>query len=213
VKIKFHDGKIRKLMGVRHIPNLSKNLISLGFLEEKGCKFQSDGGVLRVSKRALTIMRGKRNLYFLQGSTVTSSVSVASSDPTSDVDVTKLWHMRLGHMSERGMTILCKRGLLCGQCTSSLEFCEHCVFGKQKRLSFSTTIHRTKEMLDYIHSDLWGPSRVPSKGNGSRYMLTFIDDFSRKVWAYFLKEKSEAFKVFKEWKTLLENQIGKRSRG
>jgi len=51
---------------------------------------------------------------------------------------------------------------------------------------------------------------VPSKGNGSRYMLTFIDDFSRKVWAYFLKEKSEAFKVFKEWKALLENQTGKK---
>jgi len=65
-------------------------------------------------------------------------------------------------------------------------------------------------MLDYIHSDLWGPSRVPSKGNGSHYMLTFIDDFSRKVLTYFLKEKSEAFKVFKEWKTLLESQTEKK---
>ena len=60
VKIKFHDRKIRKLTGVRHIPDLSKNLISLGSLEEKGCKFQSDGEVLCVTKGALTIMRGKR---------------------------------------------------------------------------------------------------------------------------------------------------------
>ena len=156
-------------MGMRHIPDLSKNLISLGSLKEKGCKFQSDGGVLRVSKGALTIMRGKRvgNLYFLQGSTVIGSASVASSDPSSDVDVTKLWHMRLGYITEWGMTILSKRGLLCSQCTSSLEFCEHCLFGKQKRLSFSmaiyrtnerlrfsTSIHRTNETLDYIHSNL-----------------------------------------------------------
>jgi hypothetical protein len=35
VKIKFHDGKIRRLTGVRHIPDLTKNLISLGSLEEK----------------------------------------------------------------------------------------------------------------------------------------------------------------------------------
>jgi len=78
VKIKFHDGKTRRLMGVRHIPDLSKNLISLGSLEEKGCKFQSDGRVLRVSKGALTIMRGKRvgNLYFLQGSIVIGSASM-----------------------------------------------------------------------------------------------------------------------------------------
>ena len=167
---------------MRHILDLSKNLISLGSLKEKGCKFQSDGGVLCVSKGALTIMRGKRvgNRYFLQGSTVIGLAFVASLDPISDVDVTKLWHMRLGHMSEWGMTILSKRSLLCGQCTSSLEFCEHCVFDKQKRLSFAMAIHRTKEMLDYIHSDLWGPSCVPSKGNGSRYMLTFIDNFLRR---------------------------------
>jgi hypothetical protein len=35
IKIKFHDDKIRRLTGVRHIPDLSKNLISLGSLEEK----------------------------------------------------------------------------------------------------------------------------------------------------------------------------------
>jgi hypothetical protein len=67
------------------------------------------------------------------------------------------------------------------------------VFGKQKSLNFSTAIHRTKGTLDYIHSDLWGPSREPSKDNGSRYLLTFIDDFFRKVWIYFLKEKSGVF--------------------
>jgi hypothetical protein len=35
IKIKFHDGKIRRLTGVRRIPDLNKNLISLGSLEEK----------------------------------------------------------------------------------------------------------------------------------------------------------------------------------
>ncbi|XP_071913996.1 uncharacterized protein [Coffea arabica] len=76
--------------------------------------------------------------------------------------------MRLGHMSEKGLGILSKRGLLCGQSTGSLEFCKHCIFGKQKRVSFSSpTIHKTKGTLDYIHSDLWGPSRAPSKGGVS----------------------------------------------
>jgi hypothetical protein len=35
IKIKFHDGNIRRLTGVRHIPDLSTNLICLGSLEEK----------------------------------------------------------------------------------------------------------------------------------------------------------------------------------
>lgn len=37
-------------------------------------------------------------------------------------------------------------------------------------------------------------------------MVTFLDDFSRKVWAYFLKMKSDAFDDFKTWKTMVEKQ-------
>jgi len=92
---------------------------------------------------------------------------------------------------------------------STLEFCEHCVFGKQKRVSFSIVKHGTKGIVDYVHLDLWGPSRVPSFG-GKRYMLTFVDDFSCKVWVYFLRHKHEAFFMFKKFKALVENQTGRK---
>lgn len=54
-----------------------------------------------------------------------------------------------------------------------------CVWHAKERLSFSTPIHSIKGTLHYIHSDLWGSSRVPSKDNSSHYMLSLIDDFSR----------------------------------
>ena len=38
--------------------------------------------------------------------------------------------------------------------------------------------------------------------------MTFIDDTARKVWIYFLKEKSEMFDVFKKWLAQVENEIG-----
>ena len=41
-------------------------------------------------------------------------------------------------------------------------------------------------------------------------MLTFIDDYSRKVWVYFLKNESVVFVTFKQWKILVEKQIGKK---
>jgi transposase InsO family protein len=41
-------------------------------------------------------------------------------------------------------------------------------------------------------------------------MLIIIDDYSRKVWPYFLKDKSEAFSTFKEWKVMIENQTEKK---
>ena len=209
IQIKTHDGIIRTLTNVHHVPDLKRNLISLGTLESNGCRYAAEGGVLKVSKGALVLMKGSRHgsLYILQGSTVTGSVAVTSTH--SDIDLTKLWHARLGHMSEKGMTILSKRGLLGSEGTGTLDFCEHCVFGKQKRVSFSIAKHRTKGILDYIHSDLWGPSRVPSFG-GKRYMLTFVDDFSRKVWVYFLRHKNEAFPMFKKFKALVENQTGRK---
>ncbi|KAG8481214.1 hypothetical protein CXB51_025952 [Gossypium anomalum] len=154
--------------------------------------------------RTLSDVRAKKNCqvicfagfycYF------TGDAAVASSS-LSDDDITKLWHMRLGHMSENGMVELSKRGLLDGQGICKLNFCEHCVFGKQKRVRFTRGIHNTKETLEYIHSDLWGPSRVPSRG-GANYMLTFIDDFSRKVWAFFLKQKSDIVQVRRDRETL-----------
>ncbi|KAG8491187.1 hypothetical protein CXB51_014418 [Gossypium anomalum] len=102
------------------------------------------------------------------GSTVTGDAAIASSS-FSDDDITKLWHMCLGHMSENGMVELSKRGLLDGQGICKLNFCEHYVFGKQKRVRFTRGIHNTKRTLEYIHSDLWGPSRVPSRDNGLEF--------------------------------------------
>ena len=101
--------------------------------------------------------------------------------------------------------------LLPARMIGKLDFCEHCVFGKQNRVSFGTEIHRTKGTLDYIYSDLWGPSSEISKGR-ARYLLTIIDDFSRKTWVYFLRHKNEVFGTFKQWKNLLEKQTGSKSR-
>ena len=43
--------------------------------------------------------------------------------------------------------------------------------------------------------------------DGYVYYVSFIDDFSRKTWIYFLKIKDEVFYKFKEFKDLIENHI------
>jgi transposase InsO family protein len=165
---------------------------------------------LKVSKGSLVVMKGvmkSANLYILSGDTIIGtdaiiSVAAVTSKNCSD---SKLWHMRLGHMSQLGLAELSKRGLLKGYNNNELEFCEHCVFGKHKRVQFNTSVHTTECILDYVHADLWGPSRKHSFG-GCRYMLTIIDDYSRRVFPYFLKHKHEAFDVFKAWKVTIEKQ-------
>ena len=60
IRIKTLDGIVRTLSNVSHIPNLKCNLISLGTLESNGYKYSAEGGVLKISKGALVLMKGDR---------------------------------------------------------------------------------------------------------------------------------------------------------
>uniref|UniRef100_A0A2N9FA25 Integrase catalytic domain-containing protein n=1 Tax=Fagus sylvatica TaxID=28930 RepID=A0A2N9FA25_FAGSY len=209
IKIKMSDGVVRTLEEVRHIPDMRKNLISLGTLDSKGYSYKSENEIMKVSKGAMVVMTGQKissNVYKLLGNTILGGVAAVAE---SEDDDTLLWHMRLGHMSERGMRELHKRNLLTGIKSCKLDFCKYCIMGKQCRVRFKTATHKTKGILDYVHSDIWGPVRTPSKG-GAQYFMSFIDDYSRKAWVYFLKNKSEAFAKFKIWKAEVENQTGRK---
>ncbi|GJW94643.1 zinc finger, CCHC-type containing protein [Tanacetum coccineum] len=65
-----------------------------------------------------------------------------------------------------------------------------------------------QELFGKKSLELWGLSQVESLG-GKRYFLSIVDDYSRRVWVYILRFKHEAFGKFKEWKQLVENQIGR----
>ncbi|KAG8481473.1 hypothetical protein CXB51_026205 [Gossypium anomalum] len=134
IKVKMFDGVVRTLSDVRHVPKLKRNLISLSTLDSKGYRYTAESVVLKISKGSLVVMKGQRKttkLYVMQVSTVTDNAVVASSS-LSDDDITNLWHMRLGHLSENDMVELKKTGLLDRQGICKLKFYEYCVFRKQK---------------------------------------------------------------------------------
>lgn len=83
-------------------------------------------------------------------------------------------------MSECGLIELRKKNLLCGDKVGDLKLCEECVLEKSCWVKFKTSHARTKDNLDFVHSDSWEPARVKSK-SGARYFLSMIDDHSRKV--------------------------------
>jgi len=108
------------------------------------------------------------------------------------------------------MDILVKKGYLDGKKVSKLELCEDCIYGKARRLSFVVATHNTEDKLNYVHSDLWGAPSVPLSLGKCQYFISFIDDYSRKTWVYFLKHKDEAFGTFAEWSVMVENQTGRK---
>jgi hypothetical protein len=68
---------------------------------------------------------------------------------------------------------------------------------------------RTKEILQLVHSDSFGPMLIPSLGK-YMYYVSFIYDLLRNTWIYFLGKKSEVFHKFKEFKALEENKTKKK---
>ena len=88
--------------------------------------------------------------------------------------------MCFGHMSEGGLQVLHKRSALSGIKYYRLDLCKFYIMGRQRGVAFSTSQHKTKGLLDFIPTDVWGPLPVASIG-GTRYYVSFIDYFSRKV--------------------------------
>ena len=69
--------------------------------------------------------------------------------------------------------------------------------------------NETHQPLQLVHSDLCGSMNVDSVG-GSKHVLTFTDDYTGYVTAYFIKSKSEVLSKFVEYVTMMENETNLR---
>eukprot|EP01018_Ginkgo_biloba_P029855 Gb_06978 [translate_table: standard] len=128
-------------------------------------------------------------------------------ETTTDESI--LWHCRYGHLNYGGLVMLRKNEMVVGLpfIQGSKEVCEGCIYGKQHRDSFPMSKFKAREPLELVHTDLYGPMKTLSMGK-ARYFMKFMDDYTRKIWVYFLKEKSEAFMKFVEFRAMAERQSG-----
>jgi len=131
VKIKMHDGIIRTLTNVWHVPDLKRNLISLPALDSFGYSFSGQSGVLKVTKGTFVVMKAEKigKLYVLQGSTVRDQVAVNSDF------LSKLQRLKLKH------NLWTSRKRCFDKKFSNLNFCKN--FEKQRLFSFGTGVQKS----------------------------------------------------------------------
>ena len=156
------------LNSVLLIPGCPFNIISLSQLTRShNCSVTFDANSFVIQERGtgrtIGVGHESHGLYYLKPNL--SWVCSAATSP-------KLLHERLGHPHLSKLKIM----------VPSLEkikdlFCESCQLGKHVRSSFRHAESHVDSSFSVIHSDIWGPSRVPSMGY--RYFISFIDEFSR----------------------------------
>jgi len=125
-------------------------------------------------------------------------------------DESELWHKRYGHLNYRSLCLLKTRNMVIGELNVKIpeKSCSICLVGKHSRLTFKSGLKmRVKHVLNVVHSDTRGPIKVPTY-SGNRYFITFVDEYSRMLWLYLIKLKSDALEVFKKFKVLAEKQSG-----
>ncbi|GJX28380.1 hypothetical protein Tco_0236459 [Tanacetum coccineum] len=59
----------------------------------------------------------------------------------------------------KGLHELERRDVMGNKGLGKLELCGNCVHGKSTRVSFGRGQHTTEGVIDYVHADLWDPSR------------------------------------------------------
>jgi hypothetical protein len=71
------------------------------------------------------------------------------------------------------------------------------------KLPFSISVPKSEFPLHVLHADLWGPAPIQSY-NGFRYYLVIVDDYTKFCWVYLLKNKSDTFTTFQQFKVMAE---------
>jgi len=194
---------------VLYVSNMKRNLISIGQLLQKGYTMMIEAQAMKVFDRESRLILKSplsKQRTFKININVTEDICLLSETGGENF----LWHQRYEHINLRYLNMLSEKRMV--QALPKIKFpsevCDMCCTGKQATSSYKAQVpFKATRKLEVIHSNVCGPFEVKSIG-GNSYFVTFIDEFSRKVWIYLLAKKSEVLGVFKKFRLLVQNESG-----
>ncbi|CAL8167744.1 unnamed protein product [Prunus armeniaca] len=145
----------------------------------------------------------KGGLYYVDD-VATSRVLCAGSTETSQHRRIWLLHYRFGHASFGYLQHLFP-ALFSGVNESDFQ-CETCILAKSHRVSYPPSCNKRLMPFDLVHSDVWGPSPV-STALGVRWFVLFVDDCTRMMWLYGMKNKSDVVEIFQRFYQMIQTQF------
>ena len=194
-----------------YIPGFSISLLSIGQLSTKYLVTFSGAFCYIIDRRPQSTCQPielavfNNGLYRIKARKTDpqdAKILTASSLPKISLD---LWHQRFGHISIPSLHLVLGDQSPNSGNLSLVPTCEPCILGKQYQNILRTPVPAVSKLLELIHSDVCSPIAIPSFSS-QKYFVLYIDDYSRKVWVYFVKNKDslEMTSVFQEFLSRME---------
>lgn len=188
------------LKNVFLVPELGYQLLSVSTFSKNGLSTTFKNGRCFVERGGKVMVTGtlQGSLYKLDVPHCTEEASHAFISATM-----RVWHERFAHVNPTTIADMVDNNVVTGvriqKSASGNMDCDGCVLGKAHRAIIpKKSFTRSTQILQLVHSDVNGPLETPSLG-GSRYFITFVDDYSRWTVVYMLRKKSDSLKMFKQY--------------
>ena len=214
VELFFNNDRTLCLVDCLYVPDFKRNLISVSCLFEQGLTVEFNSFItIRSSTSVICTGDLIDGLYYL--SPMSYDVLITEIVDKHDhlakkrkvSNETYLWHLRLGHINPNRIHGLVKSGILTSLDFEPIPVCESCLEGKMTKRPFKAKGYRATKPLELVHTDVCGPINVQARG-GYEYFVTFTDDYARYGYIYLMRQKSETFTKFREYKAEAEKQLG-----
>ena len=182
---------------VFHVPNISCKLLSVSNLCKTNpisIEFFHDYYLIKDLKTKAPLLKGlhKAGLYYLPRPLRNhQALTTIKQQP---------WHHILGHPNNHIMKHLSSLHKI-KQCINNP--CISCSISKSHKLPFTSSTIKSTRPLEIIYSDVWGPAPIRSL-DGYLYYLIFVDHYSKYIWLYPMKFKSDVSLLFPQFQKLVE---------
>jgi histone deacetylase 1/2 len=188
------------LNNILHVPKASKSLVFVHRLARDNnayLEFHPDRFFVKEQRTKKILHTGKceGGLYPFKSSLNKQGLGVTK--PSSS-----LWHSRLGYPSISIVHQILSRHNLSFVKDLNNYVCDACQQGKHHQLPYPRSSSVSTSPMELIFSDVWGPAPI-SVGKNS-YYVSFIDDYSKFVWIYLIRQKSKVFRCFQDVQNLVE---------
>ena len=222
--VETEDGATIKLERVQVVPGIVKNIISTGCIAKAGNKVVMEGTQLIVTnqqgKSFTASMDERSTLYHLKARMMrrqevhsisqTDTMMDTGAAPKEQVPLKKSTidindaHELYGHLNYGLLKpMLQNRGYVVIDNGKNKHVCEPCAYAKARAKStVKETLCKATVKGERLFLDISGPYKMALTGN--KFWVLIVDDFTRKAWSFFVKNKKESKRVLEELLTLLK---------